>query len=52
MTVSNVLSVLCLSTDSTISMSEKVYAVVGVIHKARGMDAGGEPVYCKIRLEL
>ncbi|XP_076463535.1 extended synaptotagmin-1-like isoform X2 [Babylonia areolata] len=37
--------------DSTMSMSDKLFSVTGTVHKARGLDAGGEDVYCKVRLE-
>ena len=44
-----VLVVLC--SDSTMSTSDKLFSVTGTVHKARGLDAGGEDVYCKVRLE-
>ncbi|KAK7104209.1 hypothetical protein V1264_018965 [Littorina saxatilis] len=39
------------SINSTTSMSDKLFGVKGTVHRAKGLDAGGEDVYCKVRLE-
>ncbi|KAL8611006.1 hypothetical protein ACOMHN_042622 [Nucella lapillus] len=38
--------------DSTMSMMDKLFGVIGTVHRARGLNAGGDDIYCKVRLEL
>lgn len=39
------------SINSSMSMSNKLYNVKGTVHEAKGVESGGEDIYCKVRLE-